>query len=181
MCYSLSVTWSELGYRPNQCSHNNEELPSRFFNKDIGETTLGDFPIKYLWAIVPYSTFSLAFRWIFGVRCLVHCGYMLFQRDVLVKLATCTLCLLVYLTFYRICPVERVIDDPFIMSQPFYMRILYLYLSMLSLRPKYYFVWTLGEWGSRYSPYESDGYVSLLVFHVLMCCCPLVIKKRNSL
>lgn len=72
-------------------------------------------------------------------------GHMSFQRDVLVKLATCALSLLVYLTFYRVCPVDRVIADPYITSQPFYLRILYLYLSMLSLRPKYYFVWTLGE------------------------------------
>lgn len=76
-------------------------------------------------------------------------GYVSFQRDVLVKLTTCALCLLVYLTFHRICPVDRVVEDPYFTSQPFYLRILYLYLSMLSLRPKYYFVWTLGEWGSR--------------------------------
>ncbi|XP_027027967.2 lysophospholipid acyltransferase 2 isoform X2 [Tachysurus fulvidraco] len=84
------------------------------------------------------------------------------KRDVLVKLGTCALCLLVYLTFYRICPVERVIDDPYVASQPFYLRILYIYLSMLSLRPKYYFVWTLADAinnaaGFGFNGYHKDG------------------------
>ncbi|TSN67118.1 Membrane-bound O-acyltransferase domain-containing protein 2 [Bagarius yarrelli] len=84
------------------------------------------------------------------------------KQAVLVKLSTCALCLLIYLFFYRICPVERVIEDPYITSQPFYLRILYLYLSMLSLRPKYYFVWTLADAinnaaGLGFNGYNKDG------------------------
>ncbi|XP_036449156.1 membrane-bound O-acyltransferase domain-containing protein 2 [Colossoma macropomum] len=84
------------------------------------------------------------------------------KRDVILKLGTCALCLLVYLTFYRVCPVERVIDDPYFTSQPFFLRVLYLYLSMLSLRPKYYFVWTLADAihnaaGFGFSGYSKDG------------------------
>uniref|UniRef100_A0AAR2ITZ4 Membrane bound O-acyltransferase domain containing 2a n=1 Tax=Pygocentrus nattereri TaxID=42514 RepID=A0AAR2ITZ4_PYGNA len=82
--------------------------------------------------------------------------------DVILKLGTCALCLLVYLTFYRVCPVERIIDDPYFTSQPFFLRVLYLYLSMLSLRPKYYFVWTLADAihnaaGFGFSGYSKDG------------------------
>uniref|UniRef100_A0A3B4CN89 Membrane bound O-acyltransferase domain containing 2a n=1 Tax=Pygocentrus nattereri TaxID=42514 RepID=A0A3B4CN89_PYGNA len=84
------------------------------------------------------------------------------KRDVILKLGTCALCLLVYLTFYRVCPVERIIDDPYFTSQPFFLRVLYLYLSMLSLRPKYYFVWTLADAihnaaGFGFSGYSKDG------------------------
>lgn len=116
MCSSSWVTWSELGHRPNQCCL----------------TTTKNFQ-------------NISLVWVQVISTRADQGYMWFQRDVLVKLGTCALCLLVYLTFYRVCPVERVIADPYITSQPFYLRILYLYLSMLSLRPKYYFVWTLGE------------------------------------
>ncbi|KAF5903397.1 membrane-bound O-acyltransferase domain-containing protein 2-like, partial [Clarias magur] len=84
------------------------------------------------------------------------------KRDVLIKLSTCAICLLVYLTFYRICPVERIIEDPYINTQPIYLRILYLYLSMLSLRPKYYFIWTLADAinnaaGFGFNGYHKDG------------------------
>ncbi|KAG9268480.1 membrane-bound O-acyltransferase domain-containing protein 2-like [Astyanax mexicanus] len=84
------------------------------------------------------------------------------KRDVILKMSTCALCLLVYLTFYRICPVDRVIQDPYFTSQPFYLRVLYLYLSMLSLRPKYYFVWTLADAinnaaGFGFNGYNKDG------------------------
>ncbi len=52
---------------------------------------------------------------------------------------------MVYLVIYTTCPTERVINDTFMASNPFYIQVLYLYISMLALRPKYYFVWTLGE------------------------------------
>ncbi|KAJ8290522.1 hypothetical protein GJAV_G00013990, partial [Gymnothorax javanicus] len=66
------------------------------------------------------------------------------RKDVIYKLCSCTVCLLVYLSVSRILPVERTTEDGFIASTPFYGQVLYLYLSMLATRPKYYFVWTLG-------------------------------------
>ena len=66
------------------------------------------------------------------------------QTEVVRKLATCLLSLMVFLSVCKVFPVERNIDDDFIANTPFYARTVYLYLSMLTTRPKYYFVWTLG-------------------------------------
>jgi len=51
----------------------------------------------------------------------------------------------VYLALCKVIPVERSVDPAFVAATPFYQQVLYLYLAMLALRPKYYFVWTLGE------------------------------------
>ncbi|XP_030642126.1 membrane-bound O-acyltransferase domain-containing protein 2 [Chanos chanos] len=81
---------------------------------------------------------------------------------VIQKLCTCGVSLLVYLSFFRILPVDRVIDDHFIATKPFYFQVLYLYLSMLATRPKYYFVWTLADAinnaaGFGFNGYNKDG------------------------
>lgn len=62
------------------------------------------------------------------------------------KIATCFFSLMVFLLVCKVFPVERNIDDDFIANTPFYAQVVYLYLSMLTTRPKYYFVWTLGRW-----------------------------------
>ena len=59
-------------------------------------------------------------------------------------MATSFFCLLVFLSVCKVFPVEQNIDDDFIANTPFYTQVVYLYLSMLTTRPKYYFVWTLG-------------------------------------
>ncbi|KAI1895882.1 hypothetical protein AGOR_G00111330 [Albula goreensis] len=84
------------------------------------------------------------------------------KKDVIFKLCSCAISLLVYLSVFRICPVERTIDDNFIASTPFYAQVLYLYLSMLATRPKYYFVWTLADAinnaaGFGFNGYNKDG------------------------
>ena len=61
------------------------------------------------------------------------------------KIATCFFSLMVFLLVCKVFPVERNIDDDFIANTPFYAQVVYLYLSMLTTRPKYYFVWTLGR------------------------------------
>ncbi len=66
------------------------------------------------------------------------------QTEVVRKVATSFFCLLVFLSVCKVFPVERNIDDDFIANMPFYVQVVYLYLSMLTTRPKYYFVWTLG-------------------------------------
>lgn len=66
------------------------------------------------------------------------------QTEVVRKVATSFFCLLVFLSVCKVFPVERNIDDDFIANTPFYAQAVYLYLSMLTTRPKYYFVWTLG-------------------------------------
>lgn len=66
--------------------------------------------------------------------------------EVVRKVATSFFCLLVFLSVCKVFPVERNIDDDFTANMPFYAQVVYLYLSMLTTRPKYYFVWTLGGW-----------------------------------
>ncbi|XP_029589929.1 membrane-bound O-acyltransferase domain-containing protein 2 [Salmo trutta] len=82
--------------------------------------------------------------------------------EVVRKLATCFFSLMVFLSVCKVFPVERNIDDDFIANTPFYAQVVYLYLSMLTTRPKYYFVWTLADAinnaaGFGFNGYNSDG------------------------
>uniref|UniRef100_W5NJH3 Membrane bound O-acyltransferase domain containing 2b n=1 Tax=Lepisosteus oculatus TaxID=7918 RepID=W5NJH3_LEPOC len=84
------------------------------------------------------------------------------KTDVIHKLAVCAVSLLVYLTVSRRFTVERNVDDVFTASTPVYTQVLYLYLSMLATRPKYYFVWTLADAinnaaGFGFNGYNKDG------------------------
>ncbi|KAM3849366.1 lysophospholipid acyltransferase 2-like, partial [Diretmus argenteus] len=74
------------------------------------------------------------------------------------KLATCFFSLMVFLSVCKVCPVERNVDDDFIASTPFYARVVYLYLSMLTTRPKYYFVWTLADAINNAAGFGFNGY-----------------------
>lgn len=67
------------------------------------------------------------------------------QNDVISKLCTCAISLSIYLSLCKLLPVERCIEEDFVNSTPFYLQVIYLYVAMLALRPKYYFVWTFGE------------------------------------
>uniref|UniRef100_A0A671K6X2 Membrane bound O-acyltransferase domain containing 2a n=1 Tax=Sinocyclocheilus anshuiensis TaxID=1608454 RepID=A0A671K6X2_9TELE len=49
------------------------------------------------------------------------------KRDMIQKVCTCALSLMVYLVIYTACPTERVINDTFMASNPFYIQVLYLY------------------------------------------------------
>ncbi|XP_012582825.1 PREDICTED: lysophospholipid acyltransferase 2 [Condylura cristata] len=62
---------------------------------------------------------------------------------VLQKLLVCALSLLLHLTVARALPVERNIDAHFRATASWPARVLYLYVSLLAARPKYYFAWTL--------------------------------------
>ncbi|KAM9704120.1 LOW QUALITY PROTEIN: lysophospholipid acyltransferase 2b [Menidia menidia] len=84
------------------------------------------------------------------------------NMEVVRKVATSFFCLLVFLSVCKVFPVERNIDDDFIASTPFYAQVVYLYLSMLTTRPKYYFVWTLADAinnaaGFGFNGYSADG------------------------
>ncbi|KAL7871690.1 hypothetical protein SRHO_G00066730 [Serrasalmus rhombeus] len=84
------------------------------------------------------------------------------NTEVLRKLATCFISLSVFLSVCKVFPVERNVDDDFIATTPFYAQVVYLYLSMLTTRPKYYFVWTLADAinnaaGFGFNGYDSDG------------------------
>lgn len=73
-------------------------------------------------------------------------AHFLSQNDVISKLCTCGVSLAIYLSLCKLLPVDRTIDDDFVSATPFYLQVVYLYLAMLALRPKYYFVWTFGEY-----------------------------------
>ncbi|XP_012709562.2 lysophospholipid acyltransferase 2b [Fundulus heteroclitus] len=82
--------------------------------------------------------------------------------EVVRKVATSFFCLLVFLSVCKVFPVERNIEDDFIANTPFYAQVVYLYLSMLTTRPKYYFVWTLADAinnaaGFGFNGYDSNG------------------------
>ncbi|TWW72051.1 Membrane-bound O-acyltransferase domain-containing protein 2 [Takifugu flavidus] len=84
------------------------------------------------------------------------------KNAVISKLSTCAISLFVYLSLCKLLPVERAIDDDFVSSTPFYLQVIYLYLAMLALRPKYYFVWTFADAinnaaGFGFSGYDVDG------------------------
>ncbi|KAG8011551.1 Membrane-bound O-acyltransferase domain-containing protein 2 [Nibea albiflora] len=84
------------------------------------------------------------------------------STEVVRKVVTSFFCLLVFLSVCKVFPVERNIDDDFIASMPFYAQVVYLYLSMLTTRPKYYFVWTLADAinnaaGFGFNGYDEDG------------------------
>ncbi|XP_066572321.1 lysophospholipid acyltransferase 2 [Amia ocellicauda] len=84
------------------------------------------------------------------------------KMDVIHKLSVCAISLLVFLTISRRFTVVHNIDDAFIASTPFYAQVVYLYLSMLATRPKYYFVWTLADAinnaaGFGFNGYNKDG------------------------
>lgn len=91
--------------------------------------------------------------------------------EVIRKLATCFFSLLVFLSVCKVFPVERNIDDDFIATTPFYAQVVYLYLSMLTTRPKYYFVWTLGacRWLSLYLSRSFSYTAYLQRFSIFVC------------
>ena len=73
------------------------------------------------------------------------------------KLVTCGISLGVYLALCKVMPVERSVEPSFVASTPFYQQVLYLYLAMLALRPKYYFVWTLGGAAATRHTTNTEG------------------------
>ncbi|KAF3701166.1 Membrane-bound O-acyltransferase domain-containing protein 2 [Channa argus] len=84
------------------------------------------------------------------------------KNAVISKLCTCAISLAIYLSLCKVLPVEDTIDDDFVSSTPFHLQVVYLYLAMLALRPKYYFVWTLADAinnaaGFGFSGYNKDG------------------------
>lgn len=67
------------------------------------------------------------------------------QAVVVHKLVVCAVSLAFYMTATRILPVEYNIDEHFLETSSVPTKVIYLYLSLMAARPKYYFAWTLGE------------------------------------
>lgn len=78
-------------------------------------------------------------------RCSLNLTSCMFQIAVAQKLVVCGLSLFFHMTVSKTLPVEYNIDDHFIATASLPTRIIYLYLSLMAARPKYYFAWTLGK------------------------------------
>ncbi|XP_020943532.1 lysophospholipid acyltransferase 2 isoform X2 [Sus scrofa] len=74
------------------------------------------------------------------------------------KLLICGLSLLFHLTICRRLPVEYNIDVHFQATASWPTRVLYLYVSLLAARPKYYFAWTLADAINNAAGFGFRGY-----------------------
>lgn len=74
------------------------------------------------------------------------------------KLLICGLSLLFHLTVCRRLPVEYNIDAHFQATASWPTRVLYLYVSLLAARPKYYFAWTLADAINNAAGFGFRGY-----------------------
>ncbi|XP_051892134.1 lysophospholipid acyltransferase 2-like isoform X2 [Pristis pectinata] len=76
------------------------------------------------------------------------------------KMLICTLCVFMHLSLMEEFPVTYNNDDDFIMRRSMPVRLLYLYISLLACRPKYYFAWTIGDAVNNAAGFGFNGYDS---------------------
>ncbi|KAF6104723.1 membrane bound O-acyltransferase domain containing 2 [Phyllostomus discolor] len=74
------------------------------------------------------------------------------------KLLVCGLSLLVHLTVSNFFPVEHNIDEHFQATASWPTKVVYLYISLLAARPKYYFAWTLADAINNAAGFGFRGY-----------------------
>uniref|UniRef100_A0A4W3HTL8 Membrane bound O-acyltransferase domain containing 2b n=2 Tax=Callorhinchus milii TaxID=7868 RepID=A0A4W3HTL8_CALMI len=77
---------------------------------------------------------------------------------VLFKLLVCGISLSFHLTITKMLPVEYNIDTTFMNTAPLISRIIYLYVSLLAARPKYYFAWTLADAINNAAGFGFNGF-----------------------
>ncbi|XP_018119493.1 lysophospholipid acyltransferase 2 [Xenopus laevis] len=77
---------------------------------------------------------------------------------VIQKVVVCAVSLAFYMTATRILPVEYNIDEQFQETSSALTRIIYLYLSLMAARPKYYFAWTLADAINNAAGFGFHGY-----------------------
>uniref|UniRef100_G1RS11 Membrane bound O-acyltransferase domain containing 2 n=1 Tax=Nomascus leucogenys TaxID=61853 RepID=G1RS11_NOMLE len=77
---------------------------------------------------------------------------------VIQKLLVCGLSLLFHLTICTTLPVEYNIDEHFQATASWPTKIIYLYISLLAARPKYYFAWTLADAINNAAGFGFRGY-----------------------
>nr|XP_014347150.1 PREDICTED: lysophospholipid acyltransferase 2 [Latimeria chalumnae] len=81
---------------------------------------------------------------------------------VMQKLLVCGISLFFYLFITKIFPVEYNIDDTFLSEASVSTQLIYLCVSLMAARPKYYFAWTLADAinnaaGFGFNGYDEDG------------------------
>ncbi|XP_043929206.1 lysophospholipid acyltransferase 2 [Protopterus annectens] len=74
------------------------------------------------------------------------------------KLLVCTISLFVYLTVTKLFPVDRNIDDNYKAKTSLPLQLVYLYISLMAARPKYYFAWTLADAINNAAGFGFNGY-----------------------
>ncbi|XP_053057238.1 lysophospholipid acyltransferase 2 isoform X3 [Acinonyx jubatus] len=77
---------------------------------------------------------------------------------VIQKLLVCGLSLLFHLTISNTLPVEYNIDENFQATASWPTKVIYLYVSLLAARPKYYFAWTLADAINNAAGFGFRGY-----------------------
>uniref|UniRef100_UPI00398F56E2 lysophospholipid acyltransferase 2-like isoform X4 n=1 Tax=Pristiophorus japonicus TaxID=55135 RepID=UPI00398F56E2 len=77
---------------------------------------------------------------------------------VLCKLLVCGISLSFHLTVTKVFPVAYNIDENFVTTASLTSRVLYLYISLLAARPKYYFAWNLADAINNAAGFGFNGY-----------------------
>ncbi|KAM5251462.1 lysophospholipid acyltransferase 2 isoform 1-T1 [Hipposideros larvatus] len=77
---------------------------------------------------------------------------------VIQKLLVCGLSLFFHLTISNTLPVEYNIDEHFRATASWPTKVIYLYVSLLAARPKYYFAWTLADAINNAAGFGFRGY-----------------------
>ncbi|XP_044246128.1 lysophospholipid acyltransferase 2 isoform X3 [Ursus arctos] len=77
---------------------------------------------------------------------------------VIQKLLVCGLSLFFHLTISKTLPVEYNIDEHFQATASWPTKVVYLYISLLAARPKYYFAWTLADAINNAAGFGFRGY-----------------------
>ncbi|KAF3826927.1 hypothetical protein GH733_006073 [Mirounga leonina] len=77
---------------------------------------------------------------------------------VIQKLLVCGLSLFFHLTISKTLPVEYNIDEHFQATASWPTKVVYLYVSLLAARPKYYFAWTLADAINNAAGFGFRGY-----------------------
>ncbi|XP_078423296.1 membrane-bound glycerophospholipid O-acyltransferase 2-like isoform X1 [Cetorhinus maximus] len=76
------------------------------------------------------------------------------------KILICAVCVFMHLSLLEVFPVSYNTDDTFIVTGPVPVRLLYLYISLLACRPKYYFAWTIADAVNNAAGFGFTGYDS---------------------
>ncbi|XP_043573506.1 lysophospholipid acyltransferase 2-like isoform X1 [Chiloscyllium plagiosum] len=76
------------------------------------------------------------------------------------KILICTVCVFMHLYLLDVFPISYNTDSTFIATASIPVRLLYLYISSLACRPKYYFAWTIADAVNNAAGFGFTGYDS---------------------
>ncbi|XP_072008561.1 lysophospholipid acyltransferase 1 isoform X2 [Engystomops pustulosus] len=79
------------------------------------------------------------------------------NKAVITKLVICVVSLTVFLTICKAFPLADMLDDKFIDESSLLWKLVYLYISTMACKPKYYFAWTLADAINNAAGYGFNG------------------------